>query len=435
MEEALRRSIHLVLNAIPQEEPRQILAELLQIALPSLHKLSTLDDNIFQCYAACSTVDEESGALDLMVTALRNDIFAGPQRFVKRQFELGFIAEDLPQESGWDSGEFDFGDFGDFGSAENYQAQPASGETFRGWVSASRSSRELPHMGDHDIDEAIDFLTDDEAVSSVQDVLDGLREDLTYMSRTLREQLLQEEDRLRQAFHEANYGLMIRELDASRTTLMEALFALVSAIFVRFLDDFDPTTLPGYRNALGHALIARSHVARLMYQTNTHNALIQDPDRGEEERREHLHALQSLLDNFIKGNAFQSLVPADRWEFVNFLKDLQRDSLRLAAQSAEGLSKYLESHHSLNQGEILQQYDQDIVDEIQSLLEASQSLIDISFINAKDLVNKAHEAACKLYGRRMDLDIQLDTWAYQPPSLETPNELRSFMEQLTKLIR
>lgn len=435
MEEALRRSVQQVLDAIPQEEPKQILEELLNIALPALQKLATLDENIYQCYAACNSVEEESGALDLMITALRNDIFTGPQRFVKRQFELGFIAEELPQDSGWDSGEFDFGDFGDFNSGDALPARPQSGETFRGWVSASRSSRELPNMAEHDIEEAIDFLTDDDTTSSVQDTLAVLREDLTYMSRTLREQLMQEEERLRQAFHEANYSLMIRELDASRTTLVEALFALVSAIFVRFLDDFDPTTLPGYRNNLEHSITARSHVARLMYQTNSHNALIQDQERPEEERRKHIEFLHTLLDEFIAGDAFQCLVPADRWEFVNFRKDLKRDSLRLASQSAEGLSKYLESHHSLNQGEILQQHDQNIVDEIQSLLEAGQSLIDISFVNAKDLVEKAHQAACDLYGRRMDLDVQLDTWAYQPPALETPEELRLFMEQLSRLIR
>ncbi len=433
-QEVIPPVVRLVLEAIPYENTRHLFHDLLRIAFPALQKLAELNDHIFQCYSAYNTEKEESGELDLMITLLRNDIFQYPHQLIKRQAQLGLLDVALPEDETWNSGEFDFGDF------ESHTSQPAlqglsSSDRFKAALTPSRPSHELAGVQENEIDEAFDFFTDHIDESDIQTRIDTLAQDLALLGLTLGEQIQQHEARLRQAFREANYSLVIRELDASRTTLLEGIFAFVSSIFACFLEDFDTSSLPGYRDALEQALIAREGTTQLLHDTNDLNQEIQKEDISDESRRVYIASLHQTLNRFIGDKAFNCLSPANRWELVNFVQQLQAPSMRGIKQASEGLSKYLESLQMMDQSEILQQHDQDLLEEVQSQLEAAQSILEISPINAVDIICQVQKTAQPLFGRQPHLDIHLKQWEEQPFQSEQPEEIKRFIEQMQTIIR
>lgn len=430
MDEAISTSVQLVLDATPHKRTRQILQELFHIALPALQHLSTLDEKIYQCYSCFHSDHEENGTLDLMITVLRNNIFVAPNQLVQRLESWGFMHTD-ESESDWNSGEFDLDVLAAESRENHLSARPRSSSEFlQAWV---RPSQELPLIKENEIEAAIDSLAPEEL--DVQERTEQLKQDIGLLGRALRDQLHKEEERLRQAFHEAHYSLMIRELDTSRISIMEGLFALVSTVFSHVLGDFDPKMLPGYRNVLQQTLVARKEVASLMHTTNKNNTIIQDTTQTEELRRHHLHVLQQTLEHFLAGHAFRCLQPANRWELVQVKQSLAQKSLVLAAQGAEGLSKFLESLLMINQSDMLQQHDQQVKDEIFALLEAAHSVVTISITHGQELTKQAQDLLLSLYGHNALLDQSMEAWRENPPSLQNELELQQHIEKIRKLLR
>lgn len=426
-------SVQKLLHAITSENTQSILFDLLAVAFPALQRLAKLNEKIFHCYSAYNTEKEESGELDIMITVLRNDIFESPKALLKLQSQMSSLQIDLPEDTCWDSDEFDFGDF-DSHSQSNQQGFHSNERIKAHLATTSRPSNLLVGVQESEVEEAFDFLTDDTEEAAGHARFDLLAQDLAMLGITLGGQIQHHEDRLRKAFHAANYSLVIRELDASRTTLLEGIFAYVASIFECFLEDFDTTTLPGYQDVLGQALTARQGTTQLMYKTNEINQYIQSETSSSEAKHMYINTLQHTLGQFYSNEAFHCLSPASRWELVNFMKQLQSQSMRELQQASEGLSKYLESLHMMNQSEIIQQHDQTLIEELQTQLEAAQSILSFSPINAADIVRQTQINAQPLFGRQPQLDPFLEKWSNTSFEEEDPKAIQSLIEQMQTLL-
>jgi hypothetical protein len=440
MDEATEASVRRAISTIPEQSTRLMLSELLKISLPYLDKLSKLDDYIYKCYTTYSCESPDSGVLDLMLTVLRKSIFNNLQQIMVLLTQHGLLSQDLGSGDQWNSNEFDLAMLDDFSSHSDVQTTPlcdifvAQNKTHRTGNSASYPSFE--HVDEHDIEKAFDLLIDtEEQQISFEEKLSNLRDEMSLISNTLHNQIATYEDRLRKAFHNANYSLVIRELDDSRSSLLEGIFALVSTIFRYLLDkSFDPTTLPGFRDILEQSLRARRGISLLIRETEKLNYLIQDNSLPQSTRQNYLKQLVLALQKFTSRASFQCLQPPDRWELINFIQQLQDKKFMVAQQSAEGFCKYLESLNMLNQGDILQQHDQKQIEEIRLLLDSAQSAMHISLNDAISILKRVIEQSYTLYGKSLKFDIQLDMWRERPPVVKNAEQLRVIIDQLNQYI-
>lgn len=437
MSEAHNASIMRVIANITEPHIRTSVEQLLKNSIVALNKLSGLDDAIFQCYKLDDAGAEYKAELDLTVTELRSRILGGTRTLIEYLETSGWVhkkgTDGFAAFENTDQVDLDINLDADFDLAfgDDFDAAFSEARTAR----SSASLPSLPEMRDIDIDEAFDFLEPESQVNT-QEHVDRLRDELTSISFALRDQLDTFEYRLRTAFHQANYSLVIRELDTSREALREGLFAMVSSVFRDFAPDITSLDfLPGYRDILQHALDMRQSLTRLAKWSNPSNAIVQNMALEQDERTQALHSMIELLENFIESPGFRAMQAPERWEFVNFARNMRVSSFRKAAQSAEGFVKYVESLMMMAPSEIITQHDQETIRNIHELLGAVRSLLLISPASAKDMLLDSLDQAHRLYGRDPYLDEQLEKWAEAPPNWKDNTMIPHIVERLERLLR
>jgi hypothetical protein len=202
-------------------------------------------------------------------------------------------------------------------------------------------------------------------------------------------------------------------LDDTQSSASEGVHAVVAAIYEAFLPEVNPATVvPGYLTSLGRALLVRRGLAELAATLGPYNDLLQG-DRPDG-YGEALARVREVMRAFVASVVCRAMRAADRWEMVEFDRQLQEQPLTTARLTTEGLVKYLESLGSINQREVLLLHDQRTRDEMSEALTTARSLFELSPSTAGEMLQRAYQAAQRLRGRNPVTDAligQLDRYA------------------------
>lgn len=222
-------------------------------------------------------------------------------------------------------------------------------------------------------------------------------------------------------------------LDDTQSSASEGVHALVTAIYDAFVPDQNPATVvPGYLTALGRALLVRRGLAELSATLAPYNESLQGTDPT-------LHApaletIRAALKAFVGSVVCRAMRAADRWQVVEFERDLASQPLAAARMTSEGLVKYLDSLGSINQREVLMVHDQRALEQMRESLANARQLVDLSPRTALEMMDRAYQAAQRLRGRSTNTDqlvVQLERYA---PTSSAPAESVRFLERLEAVL-
>lgn len=233
------------------------------------------------------------------------------------------------------------------------------------------------------------------------------------------------------AANETNQVLAL--LDDTCSSASEGVHALVSVVFETFVPDVNPATVvPGYLTSLGRALLVRRGLAELATNLAEPNAVLQSeftiahPDA--------LASIREMLKTFCGSVVCRAMRPADRWQMVEFERDLSSQPAGVARLTSEGLVKYLDSLGSINQREVLLVHDQRALEQMRESLANARQLVDISPRTAAEMMERAYQAAQRLRGRHPSTDqlvLQLERYA---PTSSNPADSALFLERLEAVL-
>lgn len=425
MNEEARRAIRRLRERIADPAQKALVSDLLSMALIALQQFSELDETIYAYFAggdiSLTAEDELSAGLAEAVLA---EVHAKTFRAIRK---LGaflrlkrLLGETDPPASGHD--EFDFGEDFDLSFEDT-------------GMSKTVPAMDLAAVDEFDIDKAFEMLADDmpDSTSMVQQ----FRHEVGMLGRVLVQEIDAFDTRINTALDKRQYDLALRELDASRQALGEGLFALVSTTFEVFGEHIERADiLPAYKGALEQSLLLRSGLADLTNRVAAENDwVIQDATVGDDDVREAIDTVASILEEFGRGELCHAMRAPDRLELEGFVKKLRKPSLAEARLACEGLAKYLESLSIINQREVLVEHDRQIMDDLRESLGAARSLYLVSPGAAAQMVREALDAADKLHGRNPALDEQIATWRENPSALENPETAEAVIAEFESMLR
>lgn len=222
-------------------------------------------------------------------------------------------------------------------------------------------------------------------------------------------------------------------LDDTCSSASEGVHALVGAVYEAFVPDINPATVvPGYLTSLGRALLVRRGLAELSTNLGPYNDVLQAEDTSR--HPEALATIRETLKTFVGSVVCRAMRPADRWQMVEFERDLSSQPASLARLTSEGLVKYLDSLGSINQREVLLVHDQRALEQMRESLANARQLVDISPRTAAEMMDRAYQAAQRLRGRAPNTDelvIQLERYA---PTSSNPSETSQFLDRLEAVL-
>jgi hypothetical protein len=393
-----------------------MLGTLLDAASVALRDLASLDDAIFNRLLDSGVQLHKQDPASLF-PLLFASTFAGMQKLLShlQQFWLlGASAAPVPEE------DLDF----DFPMEENLGGLVAP------------QVNVLLALNDVDIEGLVDAISPVSPINEF-DLFDQLRTHVGSIDYGLKRtgsaaQAVLDDALGRGALHNELMG----ELDEARNAASDGIFALVAAVCQTFLPNVNAgTLLPEYHSQLQEALQLRWSLSQLAREVARHNTMLQRRDTPRAWAEAALLRLVHTLDSFTKSPAFHVMRPSDRWEIVNFQRALASKNLNEVSQTCEGLDKYLESLHSINQREVLIQHDSAVMKEVRDLLEAAESLMPISVSGAGSQVRQALHASGKLQGRSRELDQLLAHVGLGPPSLADAPTVERFIQLLLDALR
>jgi len=140
------------------------------------------------------------------------------------------------------------------------------------------------------------------------------------------------------------------------------------------------------------------------------------------------------MRTFVASVVCRAMRPADRWQMVEFERELSEQPLKLAKLTSEGLVKYLDSLSSINQREVLLLHDQRTLDDMRESLANARQLMDISPRTAYEMVDRAYQAAQQLRGRHPATDQLVLQLEKNGPTSSNPSEITRFVERLEALL-
>jgi len=247
----------------------------------------------------------------------------------------------------------------------------------------------------------------------------------------LRSQYTDATSRLNVALAAGEINQVLGLLDDTQSSLSEGVHALVTAIYQAFVPAVDAATVvPGYFTQLGRALLVRRGLAQLATTLGPNNDVLQSDEADRHETV--LATIRGVMQNFVGSVVCRAMRAADRWQMVEFERELVEQPMRLARQTSEGLAKYLESLRSINQREVLVIHDQRALDEMREALATARGLIDISPRTAQEMLERAHQTAQRLRGRNPATDqliAQLERYAAMLPPQQLLEQLEAVLAQ------
>jgi hypothetical protein len=386
--------------------------ELVRLALAALDDLKRLDEGLYERFVASREAHEDASANADGLRKLWDQTFSGLKEllyFIQMLEGEHKAKDEAPPPA--DDASFDFGDLEGGGSSHG------NGE--------------------------LDF-----AALDVGDLLSGLGEEKTEgdaekwarvidkvlsIEYGLRSQQTEGRQRMEVALEAGELNQVLGLLDDTCSSASEGVHALVSVVFETFVPEVNPASVvPGYLTSLGRALLVRRGLAELASTLTPLNDVLQ----GEENSRhgEVLTQVRDTLRTFVGSVVCRAMRPADRWQMVEFDRDLMSQPPSVARLTTEGLVKYLDSLGSINQREVLLVHDQRAIEQMRESIANARQLVDISPRTAAEMMDRAYQAAQRLRGRHPATDqlvMQLEKIA---PTSPTPAPAADFLERLEAVL-
>jgi hypothetical protein len=380
--------------------------DLVDRSLRALEDLRQLDENLYERFLETRKTPEGPEAAANRIRKLWDDTFKGLLELLDFCKTLG---EMQPSSDDAGGGDFDFGDFG--------ESAPASSELDVGSLDFGELLETFTESGEK---------TDAERWKPVLDKVCSIE-------YGLRSQYTEATQRREVALSTGEMNQVLGLLDDSTSAASEGVHALVSAVYEEFLPDVNPTSVvPGYLTTLGRALLVRRGLADLATKLAPHNDVLQSNEASEHQHE--LQLLRTVMRQFVSSVVCRAMRAADRWQMVEFERELAEQPLSVARMTSEGLVKYVESLSSVNQREVLVLHDQRTIEEMRDALASARQLVDLSPKTAREEMERAYQAALRLRGRHPTTDtliIQLER--YSSTASGQQND-KKFLERLEAVL-
>ena len=384
----------------------------MRLALRALDDLKQLDESLYERFVQNRKAPEDAATSTVQLRRLWDDTFRGLQDLLTCCQSLGAEQSGAPGFEPDPSASLDFGELG-----HDLEDAPTTVDQFE--------------LGHDDIGNLLEGL-DDGSVQNDDKRWSEVLGKISSIEYGLRTQHADATRRLAVALAAGELNQVLGLLDDTQSSASEGVHAVVVAVYVAFAPDVDATTVvPSYLTSLGRALLVRRGLAELATKLAPYNETLQGDDK-----HEHIAALTTIRDlmrAFVKSAVCHAMRAADRWQMVEFERDLQKQRVAAARQTTEGLVKYLESLASINQREVLVQHDRRTVEEIREALAGARELIDLSPAAARQMLGQAYEAAQRLCGRHPATDAMLANLTRQGPDL-SPVESATYLGKLEALL-
>ncbi|MGE3455636.1 MAG: hypothetical protein AB7O24_11030, partial [Kofleriaceae bacterium] len=300
--------------------------ELIRLALKALEDLKSLDESLYERFVKSRNKAEDPEANTRELGDLWDATFGGLLQMLAfcRSLE-GF--EDAVKPVSNEPVELDLGESG----------PPAGG---------------LGGGGDDGLGDFGDFLDGIEQTIEEGDAERWAKvmEKVSSIEYGLRTQYQTGESRLTIALGKGETNQVLGLFDDTQSSACEGVHALVAAIYEGFVSEVSSqTVVPGYLTSLGRALLVRRGLAELTAALEPHNAILQ---QGKTPDPDALEAIRAAVHTFVSSIVCRAMRAADRWQMVEFDRELTEQSPTEARMTCEGLVKYLESLNSVNQREV-----------------------------------------------------------------------------------
>lgn len=381
----------------------------MRLALRALDDLRQLDESLYERFVDTRTNPEDSDAAAVRMRKLWDDTFRGLRELLSYTQKVIGEQTNGPQK---DSVDFDFGDFG----------EPAPAEP-EGKLD----------LGNADFGDLLDGLGGG-GEKSEADRWAVFLEKLTSIEYGLSSQLQEASERLDVALGAGEMNQVLGLLDDTQSSTSEGVHAIVSGIYEEFLPDTNPATVvPGYLTSLGRALLVRRGLADIATKLTDHNDILQNPQRLDEHAAA-LGAIKQWMKSFVSSVVCRAMRPGDRWQMVEFERELSEQPMGVARNTSEGLVKYVDSLASINQREVLVLHDQRTLEEMRESISNARQLIDLSPTTAREMMDRAYQAAQRLRGRNPGTDALIIGLERYAPTSSSPGESVQFLESLEALL-
>jgi hypothetical protein len=398
-------------RAIGTPRIQQQAGELVRLALVALEDLKQIDESLYERFLA--TRSSKLGPAE-QVEGLRklwHDTFRGLEEMLAFARSLSSAQQEAQatKDRADNQGDgFDFGEFSEAPSKPDFD------------IGAGDIGDLLEGLGD--------VTTEDEAAK-----WNGVLEKVGSIEYGLTSQLNEAKDRVDVALETGETNHVLSILDDTNSSSSEGVHALVAAVYEAFLPDVNAATVvPGYLTTLGRALLVRRGLADLGQKLTPQNNLLQGEDPTEHKIA--LEQVRLTMRQFVGSVVCRAMRAADRWQMVEFERDISEQPLKQARLSCEGLVKYIDSLSSVNQREVLVVHDRKTIEELRDALSNARQLMDLSPRAAREMMDRGYQAALRLRGRHPvtdDLIIQLERYA---PTSSNPGESSKFLERLEAVL-
>ncbi|HUS32196.1 MAG TPA: hypothetical protein VMZ53_27035 [Kofleriaceae bacterium] len=396
-------------RAIGTPRIQQQAGELVRLALVALEDLKQIDESLYERFVATRNSKLGPEAVAEGLRKLWDDTFRGLEQMLA--FARSLSSQQQEAQATKDKADGDGFDFGDFTEAP--------------------SSQNLD-IGAGDIGDLLDGLGDasqeDEAAK-----WNGVLEKVGSIEYGLTSQLKEARVRVDVSLDTGETNQVLGILDDTNSSSSEGVHALVAAVYETFLPDIHTATVvPGYLTTLGRALLVRRGLADLGLKLTPQNNLLQGDDATEHKIA--LEQIRLTMRQFVGSVVCRAMRAADRWQMVEFERELSELPLKAARLTSEGLVKYIDSLSSVNQREVLVVHDRKTLEEMREALSNARQLIDLSPRAAREMMDRAYQAAQRLRGRSPVSDemiIQLERYA---PTSSNPGEAGKFLERLEAVL-
>jgi hypothetical protein len=401
-----------LLRAIGTPRIQQQAGELVRLALRALEDLRQLDDSLYERFLETRTVPEDSAAAVQRMRKLWAETFRGLRELLACAKAVLGERTTAPSESiSADDTAFDFGDF---------DAPSSLGD-----------ATEID-FGSADFGDLLAGLGGEGEKSEIER-WNAVLEKLSSIEYGLRSQLEDASQRLDIALAAGEMNQVLGLLDDTQSSTSEGVHAVVSAIYEEFVPDTNPASVvPGYLTSLGRALLVRRGLADMAVKLTADNDVLQSDRTDEHEIA--LAAIRQQMRTFVASVVCRAMRAADRYQMVEFEREIAAQPMSLARMTCEGLVKYIDSLASINQREVLVLHDERTLEEMREALSSARQLFDLSPQTARDMMDRAYQAAQRLRGRHPTTDaliIQLERYA---PTSSAPAESIKFLERLEAVL-
>ena len=380
----------------------------MRLAMTALEDLKQLDESLYERFVSTRSNPQGPEAVAAGMRKLWEDTFRGLHNMLAFARTLVAPPSDSPPA---EEASFDFGDFA--------EAAPAS----------SRDSLDFASLDIGGLLEGLDADTPADEQTRWNTVL----EKIGSIEYGMSQQLGDAHERLENALRNGETNQVLGLLDDTQSSTSEGVHALVAAIYDEFVPDVNvATVVPGYLTSLGRALLVRRGLADLATKLTPQNNLLQGDDPSEYEFA--LAQIRIQMRQFVGSVVCRAMRAADRWQIVEFERELTEQPLKVARLTSEGLVKYIDSLSSVNQREVLVVHDTKTLAEMREALSAARQLLDISARAARDEMDRAYQAAQRLRGRHPvtdELIIALERYA---PSSSNAGDSVKYLEQLEAVL-